>query len=440
MNKLSRRDFVKTSAAVSSFFVLPSGLRANSPNSRVCTAHIGTGGKGRVDTAELVKHERVQAVGFCDVDRERGMIDSWLSKHKSAKFFQDYREMLATLGDKIDVVSISTPDHTHYPATMAAMKLGKHVFTQKPLTHKLSEARELAEFAAEKKLTTQMGIQNQSRAAYRFTRHHIKAGIIGKIKKVYVWSFKNWGYDGKPFAEKSVVPESLDWNLWLGTAPVRHFTEKVYHPGQWRKILDFGCGTLGDMGIHIFDTPFKSLDLIDPLWVEAECRAPNGFGHAETNKVHYGFAPTKYTTDNFTFTWWDGEGAPRHNGNPDLQLPNGGKLPRQGALYVGEAGRMVLPHGNGYPIPTFYPDSVLDGVNKKEFNDVNHYTQFLDAIEGKDKTLAGFDYAGPLAESLCLGVVACQFPGKRLQWDAKKMHIPNLAAANPMLEGKYRKF
>ena len=269
MNKLSRRDFVKTSAAVSSFFVLPSGLRANSPNSRVCTAHIGTGGKGRVDTGELVKHERVQAVGFCDVDRERGMIDSWLSKHKSAKFFQDYREMLATLGDKVDVVSISTPDHTHYPATMAAMKLGKHVFTQKPLTHKLSEARELAEFAAEKKLTTQMGIQNQSRAAYRFTRHHIKAGIIGKIKKVYVWSFKNWGYDGKPFAEKSVVPESLDWNLWLGTAPVRHFTEKVYHPGQWRKILDFGCGTLGDMGIHIFDTPFKSLDLKDPLWVEA---------------------------------------------------------------------------------------------------------------------------------------------------------------------------
>ena len=440
MNKLSRRDFVKTSAAVSSFFVLPSGLRANSPNGRVCTAHIGTGGKGRVDTGELVKHERVQAVGFCDVDRERGMIDSWLSKHKSAKFFQDYREMLATLGDKVDVVSISTPDHTHYPATMAAMKLGKHVFTQKPLTHKLSEARELAEFAAEKKLTTQMGIQNQSRAAYRFTRHHIKAGIIGKIKKVYVWSFKNWGYDGKPFAEKSVVPESLDWNLWLGTAPVRHFTEKVYHPGQWRKILDFGCGTLGDMGIHIFDTPFKSLDLKDPLWVEAECRAPNGFGHAETNKVHYGFAPTKYTTDNFTFTWWDGDGAPRHNGNPDLQLPNGGKLPRQGALYVGEAGRMVLPHGNGYPIPTFYPDSVLDGVNKKEFNDVNHYTQFLDAIEGKDTTLAGFDYAGPLAESLCLGVVACQFPGKRLKWDAKKMRVTNLAQANPLLKGKYRKF
>ena len=119
MKKTTRRDFLKTSTAAGSFFILPSGLLANSPNSRVCTAHIGTGGKGRVDTGELVKHERVQAVGFCDVDRNRGQIDSWLSKHKSAKFFQDYREMLATLGDKVDVVSISTPDHTHYSAMVA---------------------------------------------------------------------------------------------------------------------------------------------------------------------------------------------------------------------------------------------------------------------------------------------------------------------------------
>jgi predicted dehydrogenase len=437
MKNTTRRHFLKASTAVSSFQILPSGLLANSPNGRVCTAHIGTGGKGRVDTGELVKHERVQAVGFCDVDRNRGQVDSWLSRHKSAKFFQDYREMLGTLGDKVDVVSISTPDHTHYPATMEAMKLGKHVYTQKPLTHKLAEARELATFAAEKNLTTQMGIQNQSRAPYRFTRHHIKEGIIGKIKRLYVWSFKNWGYDGKPYSEKSPIPKSLDWNLWLGTAPVRPFVDKVYHPGQWRKILDFGCGTIGDMGIHIFDTPFKSLDLSDPLWVEAECRAPNAFGHAEKNRVRYGFAPTKYTTNDFTFTWWDGTGAPRHDGNPDLQLPNGDQLPSQGALYVGEAGRMVLPHCK---MPTFYPEAVQNRINKNAFKSVNHYTQFLDAIEGKDKTLAGFEYAGPLAESLCLGVVACQFPGQRLNWDAKKMRVTNFDKANPLLEGKYRKF
>lgn len=437
MNTTTRRDFLKTSVAVSSFFVLPSGLLSKSPNSRICTAHIGTGGKGRTDTTQLANHERVQVLGLCDVDRKRGQAESYLKRFTSAKFYQDYREMLAALDDKIDVVSVSTPDHTHYPATMAAMELGKHVYTQKPLTHKLAEARHLAEFAAEKGLTTQMGIQNQSKGAYRFTRHHIKEGIIGKVSKVYVWSFKNWGYDGKPYTEASPIPESLDWNLWLGSAPERAFVNKVYHPGQWRKILDFGCGTLGDMGIHIFDTPFKSLDLTDPLWVEAECRAPNGFGHAEQNKVRYGFKPTKYTTDNFTFTWWDGSGAPRHDNNPDLILPNGDKLPKQGALYVGENGRMVLPHCS---MPTFYPASVLKDVSKTKFESVNHYTQFLDAIEGKDKALAGFDYAGPLAEALCLGVVACQFPGKRLKWNSRKMKVTNLAAANPLLEGKYRKF
>ena len=262
-----------------------------------------------------------------------------------------------------------------------------------------------------------MGIQNQSRAAYRFTRHHIKAGIIGKIKKVYVWSFKNWDMMA------SHSPKNLSCLVARLESLARHGAGSTLHReslSPWSVAEDSGFRLrhLGDMGIHIFDTPFKSLNLIDPLWVEAECRAPNGFGHAETNKLHYGFAPTNTPIISPSL---GGTVKGSHNGSPDLQLPNGGKLPRQGALYVGEAGRMVLPHGNGYPIPTFYPDSVLDGVNKKEFNDVNHYTQFLDAIEGKDTTLAGFDYAGPLAESLCLGVVACQFPGKRLKWDAKKM-------------------
>jgi predicted dehydrogenase len=435
MKNNTRRDFIKSSAVVGSFFILPSGLRAKSPNSKICTAHIGTGGKGRVDTAYLAKHSNVEVIGLCDY--AHGKIDNWSKQFKSATAFQDYREMLAKLDDKIDAVSISTPDHTHYPATMDAMERGKHIYLQKPLTHKLTEARQLAEFAAKKGLTTQMGIQNQSREAYRLARHYIKQGIIGKISKVYVWSFKTWGYDGVPFTKKSETPESLDWNLWLGTAPKHDYVSGAYHPGQWRKFLDFGCGTLGDMGIHIFDTPFKALDLKDPKWVEADCREPNGFGHAEKNMVRYGFKSSKYTTDNFTFTWWDGADAPRHKNNPDLILPNGDELPKQGAVFVGENGRMVLPHCS---MPTFYPESVLKNIPKPDIKGVNHYTQFIDAIEGKDKTLAGFDYSGPLAESLCLGVVACQFPGERLNWNAKKMKVTNLPEANPHLEGKYRKF
>ena len=255
MKKFTRREVVKSTAAVSSFFILPSGLRANSPNSRICTAHIGTGGKGSTDTNSIGQHENVEVLGLCDVDAKRGKITERLEKYTSAKAYRDYRVMLAELGDKVDAVSISTPDHTHYPATLAAMEMGKHVDTQKPLTHKLSEARELAELAAKKKLATQMGIQNQSSLAYRLTRQWVQDGILGKVSKVYVWSHKNWGYDGDPYPKEDAVPEELDWNLWLGTAPVRPYVEKVYHPGNWRKIVDFGCGTLGDMGIHIFDTP-----------------------------------------------------------------------------------------------------------------------------------------------------------------------------------------
>ena len=199
MTQFSRRKFVKSTAAGSSFFILPSGLRANSPNSRICTAHIGTGGKGNTDTNSIGAHEHVEVLGLCDVDPKRGKFAKKQKQHTSAKGYQDYREMLAELGDKIDAVSISTPDHTHYPATLAAMNLGKHVYTQKPLTHKLSEARELAELADEKGLATQMGIQHQSSLAYRLTRQWVQDGLLGKISKVYVWSYKNWGYDGDPY-------------------------------------------------------------------------------------------------------------------------------------------------------------------------------------------------------------------------------------------------
>ncbi|MEM7697587.1 MAG: gfo/Idh/MocA family oxidoreductase, partial [Verrucomicrobiota bacterium] len=190
-------------------------------------------------------------------------------------------------------------------------------------------------------------------------------------------------------------------------------------------------------GIHIFDTPVKSLGLRDPLWVEAECRAPNNFGFPEQNMMRYGFAPTDYTTDDFTFTWWDGAGAPRGTDNPDLIFPEGEELPDQGAVFVGEAGRMVLPHTSA---PKFYPRSILENAVKPDLPPVDHYTMWLDAIEGKGTTTAGFDYAGPLAEMLCLGVVAGHFPGQRLDWDAKAMQVTNLEAANPLLRGEYREF
>lgn len=436
MKKITRRTFVKRSVATGGLLILPSGLRANSPNGRVCTAHIGCGGKGEGDLAEMAAHPNVQVIGVCDVDTGRCKAGALVATHASATFFRDYRVMLDELGGKVDALTISTPDHTHYPATVASMKLGKHVYTQKPLTHKVAEARDLMNVAREKDLVTQMGIQVQSSLAYRTATAFVQSGVLGKVSKVYVWSFKNWGYDGAPYeAESAVVPDDLDWNLWLGTAPLRPYLEGKYVPGQWRRYLDFGCGTLGDMGVHIFDTPFRSLELKDPRWVEVECRAPTGFGHPEQNKVHYGFKPTKYTTNDFTFTWWDGEGAPRGD-EPDLRLPEGDELPQQGAMFVGEEGRMLLPHSSA---PKFYPQDLLQKLTKPDLEPVNHYHQWIDAILGKAETTANFDYAAPLVESLLLGVAAAQFPGRRLEWDAANMVVVNLPEANALLKGDYRK-
>ena len=191
----SRRKFIRSGSALAGFFILPSGLRANSPNGRLNSAHIGVGGKGAVDTAQIAAHPKTQVVALCDVDRHslegRGRKQNTKGKERypGSKKFQDYREMFAAMGDKIDIVSVSTPDHTHYPATMAAMKLGKHVYTQKPLTNNIAEARALMVAALKNKVFTQMGIQNQSSIAYRTATHFIRSGLIGKISKVHAWAF-----------------------------------------------------------------------------------------------------------------------------------------------------------------------------------------------------------------------------------------------------------
>ena len=437
----TRRKFLIATSALAGFQILPSGLLANSPNGKLCTAHIGVGGKGSVDTSSIAADSRTQVIGLCDVDKNR--MDGKGKRGLSAKFpdaqkFQDYREMLSALGDKVDALSISTPDHTHYPATLAAMRLGKHVYTQKPLTNNLSEARHLMETARAKDVVTQMGIQNKSTYGYRMSKRFIQDGIIGKVSNVYVWSYKDWGYDGAPYTGEDPVPAYLDWNLWLGTAPEHAFLDGKYHPGNWRRIIDFGCGTLGDMGVHIFDTPFDALALGAPQWVKAEAREPNHFSLPTKCKVSYGFEPTQYTTKDFQWTWYDGQYSPP-SGSPDLKLPEGEELPNQGAMFVGEKGRMLLPHIAG---PRFFPKSIYETLKKPEIPQrVNHYTQWIDAIFGSgEKPSANFDYAAPMSETVLLGVVANQHPGQKLEWDSCQARFPNFPEAEKFVKREYRKF
>jgi predicted dehydrogenase len=261
----------------------------------------------------------------------------------------------------------------------------------------------------------------------------IQDGVIGKVKRVHAWSNKNWGYDGPAFVGEDPVPESLDWDLWLGTASKRPYKSKVYHPGQWRKLIDFGCGTLGDMGIHIFDTPYTALGLTEPLWVRTSCRQPTGVGHPEKNKVEYIFPETKYTNGKMRWTWYDGVDAPE--AHKDLKLPDGVQLPGQGAMFIGEEGRFLLPH---YTDPIVLDKTGVRSVQQPELEDISHYHQWVDACMGKGTCSTPFSMSGKLTEAMLLGVVANRYPGKKLKWDAENMQFTNLDAANNLLKSKYR--
>ncbi len=429
---MRRRDFLKHSTALASITILPSARWARIGKPTLRTAHIGVGGMGGADLKSISSHENVAVTALCDVDTNA--LKAAQQLHPDAKVFADYRKLFDEMGGAIDAVIVSTPDHTHAPASILAMEMGKPVYCQKPLTHHVSEARAVRKLAADKNLVTQMGIQIHSWEQYRGTVALIQSGLIGKIKTVRAWSPKNWGFDGAPPTGSDPVPPHLDWNLWLGTAPERTYKKDVYHPGNWRKLLDYGCGTLGDMGVHIFDTPYTALALDVPKTIRCECRIPTGFGHPENNVVTYQFPGTKYTAKKLKWVWYDGPGAPAEH--KDLLMPNGDKLPNQGAMFVGEKGRLLLPHID-------YPKLIVDGKYEKidfpELEKQNHYHQFVDACMGKDDCSAPFAYAARLTEAILLGVVANRFPNKKLRWDNESSTFAQ-KEANQLLSAEYRKF
>lgn len=448
---MNKREFLKKAALLgSSVALLPSAALAFAKNDRLRTAHIGVGGMGAEDLKAISSHALVDVVALCDVDANNLAAAKRL--HPGAKTFADYRKMLNEMGGSIDAVIVSTPDHTHAPASMMAMNMGKPVYCQKPLTHHVTEARAMRKLADEKKLVTQMGIQVHSFYDYKLGTLLIRSGIIGKVKCVRAWSPKNWGFDGPEPQGSDPVPATLDWNLWLGTSAERPYKEGIYHPGNWRKLLDYGCGTLGDMGVHIFDTPYNALALDVPKTIKNECRQPTGFGFPEHNIVTYTFPGTQYTTKRFKWVWYDGVGAPEMH--KDLKLPNQEKLPDQGAMFIGEKGRLLLPHFMELPrliVGGKYQnmDAEIAKVGESEklgapIRDYDtegkkHYHQFVDACLGKGACTAPFSYAARLTETILLGVIAGRFPNKTLHWDNAKASFAE-AEANQFLDSKYRDF
>jgi predicted dehydrogenase len=424
--RIQRRQFVKATAALTAGSLLPSSRPVFAANARLRTAHVGVGGMGGADLKSVSSHSAVEVAALCDVDSD--ILAKAAATFPNARTFRDYREMISEMGDTVDAVVVSTPDHTHAPAAMTALNHNKPVYCQKPLTHEVFEARQLRLVAEKKGLVTQMGIQASAGLPYRQTTEMIQSGVIGRVSRVLAWSFKNWGYDGPAFTSFDNVPKNLDWNLWIGTAAMRSFKKGVYHQGQWRKQIDFGTGTLGDMGVHIFDTPYRALALTYPLWVKTTCRQPTGVGHPESNIVEYEFPGTKYTTDTMRWTWYDGADAPPSTDG--LGLPDGFELPRQGSLFVGEEGSLLLPHVSA---PQLFPEKKFKDVTLPDLEPRDHYHQWVDACMGNGTTSSDFSYAGRLTEALLLGVVANRFPGQKLNWDADNLSVTNLKEANALL-------
>lgn len=432
-NQTSRRSFLKQTAVALAAPAFIKNLVAAPPSEVVRHASFGAAGMAGADLSAIASHPKVKLICVADVDLNRA--NDLKKERPDTRVYQDWRELLDKEHKNLDCVNVSTPDHMHAPIGMSAMQLGLHVYGQKPLTHDVYESRRLAEFAAEKKLVTQMGIQVHSDSTYRTAVAVIQSGAIGKVKAVHTWSSKEWGDTGDRPERNDPVPQGFDWDMWLGITEKRPFIGGgYYHPGNWRKRLDFGTGTFGDMGCHIFDPVFKALQLTAPLTAKSTGPAPSRYNWANNAVVEFVYPQTEQTIGPVVpITWYDGNQRP----SKEITGPILGEraLPDQGSLFIGEKGSMLLPH---VAMPILLPEAKYTDYKLPTVPGGNHWHEFVDAVRGEGKTSAHFGYSGPLTESVLLGGVATHFPNELLQWDAAKVAFKNKPEAASLIRRNYR--
>ncbi len=401
------------------------------PSEIVHHASFGASGQAGADLEAICRHPAIRLVAVADVDLSHTA--DVKKKFPDARIYQDWRQLLEK-EKELDCVNVSVPDHMHAPIAMSAMELGKHVYCEKPLTHDLYETRQLTLYARKHHLVTQMGIQIHSASEYRLAVRLIQDLAIGKVREVHTWSNKKWG-DMTPRPDRSdPVPPEFNWDLWLGIAAKRPFIgDGYYHPGNWRKRLDFGTGTFGDMGCHIYDPVFNSLSLTAPVSVRSEGPTPNQWNWATDAVIHYVFPGTQYTEGStVNVTWYDGDQRPPK----DIQALIGSEpLPDQGSIFVGTKGVLLLPH---IAAPRLLPEAQYDNYPVPRVPGDDHWKQWVEAVRGNGRASANFDYAGPLTESVLLGSVATRFPHTTLEWNAAKLKFTNVGEANHFVRRSYR--
>ncbi len=447
--RVSRRYFLRyTSLAVGAAAVPgPFLLRGQSLNNKLNIGVIGAGGKGSSDTDSCASEN---IVALCDVDQKT--LTGRGAKYPQAKLYRDYRKMLDEMGKSLDAVIVATPDHVHAPAAARAMLMGKHAYVQKPLTHSVFEARTLRDLAKRNKVATQMGNQGSAGDGLRRAVEVIQAGVIGPVRQLHVWSNRPiWpqGHD-RPAAELP-VPETLDWDLWLGPAPMRPYN-KGYHPSAWRGWQDFGTGALGDMACHTVNMPFRALKLGYPTSIEARSTGINKETYPRSSEIKFEF-PKREGLVPVTFTWYDGDPKGKDTFRPhadlitDIVAMRDG-LPGSGCLLIGDKGRIFSPDDYGSQFFIRMNDEpelvgskqheALKAIPENFVKSPGHYKEWLDACKGGQPGYSNFDIAAYLTEIILLGCVALRV-GKKLDWDGPKMRAKNAPEAAQYVRRQYRK-
>jgi predicted dehydrogenase len=394
--------------------------QSKSPNEKLNVAFVGTANQARFSIGGM---QSEYAVAMCDVDDN--YLDKAIADFPQAHRFNDFRKMLDEMHREIDAVVVATPDHIHAPASMMAIKLGKHVYCEKPLTHTVHEARALAEQAAKMKVATQMGTQIHAEGNYRRVVEIVRSGAIGPIREVHTWAGRSWGGGDRP-KNSPPVPPNIHWDLWLGPAPERPY-HPTYLPANWRKWWDFGGGNIADMACHHMDLPFWALGLRHPTTIESE--GPTL--HPETCPlglvVHYQF-PSRGDDPEVALHWYDGDKIP-----PQIHgIHTGGG----GNIFVGDKGILRADYGS-YKL---YPEAKFSDFTPPARtipDSIGHHKEWIQACKTGSPTTCNFDYSGALSEAVLLGNVAFR-TGKKLEWDPAKMIAKNCPEAERYLRRQYR--
>lgn len=435
----SRRRFLKTTAGTAlaaPWIGWKSTASGEAPSKDLRFANFGAGGRAWSDLTAMDGVDNTTLVAAADVDMVRSA--KFHETYPDTPFYTDWRKLLDEKAKEIDAVVIGTPDHMHAPIAMAAMQLGKHVYAEKPMSRTLLEARRLREFAAENKLVTQMGNQLASGSGNRTAVRLLCEGVVGKVKEVHSMNPKSWGSMSPLPDTAEEPPETLSWDDWIGVGKMRPFIPREFVPGQWRKRIGFGTGTLGDMGCHIYHTWFMGLNNPVTLSVTSHGPAPIDDDSWPLNaKVHHRMKGNDQTTGDFDFTWYDGtQLPPEHVAKAVGAVEN---VPRSGSVVIGTNGALAIPHG-GAGIPSIYRDGVLSDETIEPEPSDNHHGNFADAIRGdiSEKPRCNFDYSGPMTEAVLLGCVAMRLQGKTLEWDDAAGAFKGSDAANAMIHDTYR--